>query len=72
MAATDRPFKCSVCRRGFRSHSSLVKHSEEHVAPRRCPNCGKQNASEKMRFCSRCGFSLTGVLSARRKRGPNT
>jgi hypothetical protein len=31
-----------------------------------CPNCGKQNASETMRFCSRCGFSLRGVLSARR------
>jgi zinc-ribbon domain len=26
-----------------------------------CPKCGHQQASEDMRFCSRCGFSLSGV-----------
>lgn len=27
-----------------------------------CPKCGQQQASEETRFCSRCGFLLTGVL----------
>jgi hypothetical protein len=26
-----------------------------------CPICGQQQASEETRFCSRCGFLLTGV-----------
>ena len=26
-----------------------------------CPNCGQQQASEEMRFCSRCGLALTGL-----------
>lgn len=30
-----------------------------------CPNCGQQDAG--VRYCSRCGFSLRGVLSVRRK-----
>jgi hypothetical protein len=28
-----------------------------------CPKCGQQQASDEMRFCSRCGFQL-GVVSA--------
>ncbi len=26
-----------------------------------CPKCGQQQLTEKTRFCSRCGFSLTGI-----------
>ena len=26
-----------------------------------CPRCGQQQASEEMRFCSRCGLPLAGV-----------
>ena len=26
-----------------------------------CPNCGQQQISDEMRFCSRCGFGLTGL-----------
>ena len=26
-----------------------------------CPNCGQQQISEEMRFCSRCGLALTGL-----------
>jgi hypothetical protein len=26
-----------------------------------CPNCGQQQISEEMRFCSRCGLPLTGL-----------
>lgn len=26
-----------------------------------CPKCGQQQVSEETRFCSRCGFLLTGV-----------
>lgn len=26
-----------------------------------CPNCGQQQVSDEMRFCSRCGFPLRGV-----------
>ena len=26
-----------------------------------CPNCGQQQISHEMRFCSRCGFSLSGL-----------
>ena len=26
-----------------------------------CPNCGQQQISEEMRFCSRCGLSLIGL-----------
>src|SRR4030095_72043 len=28
-----------------------------------CPICGQQQASEETRFCSRCGFLLTGVAA---------
>ena len=27
-----------------------------------CPQCGQQQASEFVRFCSRCGFPLEGVI----------
>src|SRR5215207_1065539 len=26
-----------------------------------CPNCGQQQVSDEMRFCSRCGLALTGL-----------
>lgn len=26
-----------------------------------CPKCGQQQVSEEIRFCSRCGFLLTGI-----------
>jgi len=26
-----------------------------------CPNCGQQQISEEMRFCSRCGLALSGL-----------
>src|SRR5215470_3240363 len=26
-----------------------------------CPNCGQQQISGEMRFCSRCGLALTGL-----------
>ena len=28
-----------------------------------CPQCGQQQASPEIRFCSRCGFPLQGVTS---------
>lgn len=27
-----------------------------------CPQCGQQQASSELRFCSRCGFPLAGVM----------
>src|ERR1700758_3328772 len=27
-----------------------------------CPRCGQQQASDTMRFCSRCGFAMEGVM----------
>ena len=27
-----------------------------------CPRCGQEQSSEQIRFCSRCGFLLTGVV----------
>src|SRR5947208_10147314 len=27
-----------------------------------CPRCGQQQATDSMRFCSRCGFSMEGVM----------
>lgn len=27
-----------------------------------CPRCGQQQATDSMRYCSRCGFSMEGVL----------
>jgi zinc-ribbon domain len=27
-----------------------------------CPQCGQQQASDSMRFCSRCGFPLEGAM----------
>ncbi|HYT49418.1 MAG TPA: zinc ribbon domain-containing protein [Pyrinomonadaceae bacterium] len=27
-----------------------------------CPRCGQQQATDSMRFCSRCGFSLEGTM----------
>lgn len=37
----DRPYRCPVCRRGFRSHPCLKGHMEEHAPSRQCRNCGK-------------------------------
>lgn len=42
MSSPDRPYQCPQCRRGFRSYPSLERHMQEHQAPRRCRNCGKQ------------------------------
>lgn len=28
-----------------------------------CPNCGQQQASDEIRFCSRCGLPLTGIAA---------
>ncbi|HVF22636.1 MAG TPA: zinc ribbon domain-containing protein, partial [Pyrinomonadaceae bacterium] len=27
-----------------------------------CPSCGQQQISDEMRYCSRCGLALTGLL----------
>lgn len=27
-----------------------------------CPNCGQQQISDEMRFCSRCGLALSGLM----------
>ncbi len=27
-----------------------------------CPRCGQQQVSDEMRFCSRCGMALTGLM----------
>ena len=32
-----------------------------------CPKCGHQQVSEGVHYCSRCGFSLKGILTVRRK-----
>ena len=39
---SNRGFRCSVCRRTFRSHGALERHfSSAHALPRQCRNCGK-------------------------------
>src|SRR5436853_7457022 len=30
-----------------------------------CPRCGQQQATESMRFCSRCGFAMEGTMQLR-------
>src|SRR6184192_2903636 len=27
-----------------------------------CPRCGQQQATDSMRFCSRCGFAMEGTV----------
>jgi len=51
MSSADRPFQCPVCRRGFRSYSSLKHHMDEHTPPRRCRNCGKQLRDDEYHRC---------------------
>jgi hypothetical protein len=34
-----------------------------------CPECGQQQASDEVRFCSRCGFQLAGVTGLLATRG---
>lgn len=34
-----------------------------------CPQCGQQQASDVVRFCSRCGFLLDGVIYLLRNNG---
>jgi transcription elongation factor Elf1 len=51
MATEERPFHCPVCRRAFRSHSSLKGHMNEHAAPRRCRLCGKRLRENEYHRC---------------------
>ena len=52
MPSTDRPFRCQVCRRHFRSGLSLKSHyDQEHAAPRKCGNCGKQLRDDEYHRC---------------------
>ncbi len=34
-----------------------------------CPQCGQQQTSDMVRFCSRCGFPLDGVIQLLHNRG---
>ena len=34
-----------------------------------CPQCGQQQVSESVRFCSKCGFPLDGVIQLLENRG---
>ena len=34
-----------------------------------CPQCGQQQISDETRFCSRCGFLLTGIISVMQNGG---
>jgi len=34
-----------------------------------CPQCGQQQVADDTRFCSRCGFSLTGIAEVMRNGG---
>lgn len=34
-----------------------------------CPQCGQQQSSDAVRFCSRCGFPLDGVIHLLHNRG---
>jgi hypothetical protein len=34
-----------------------------------CPQCGQQQVSENLRFCSKCGFPLDGVIQLLENRG---
>ena len=51
MASADRPFRCPVCYRRFRSHGSLATHMNEHTPPRRCRLCGKQLRDNEYHRC---------------------
>jgi uncharacterized C2H2 Zn-finger protein len=52
MPAEERPFRCPVCRRGFRSHGGLKRHLEsDHSTARRCRNCGKQLRENEYHRC---------------------
>lgn len=37
-----------------------------------CPECGQQQVSNEVRFCSRCGFQLAGVTGLLATRGATT
>lgn len=34
-----------------------------------CPQCGQQQISDETRFCSRCGFLLTGIITVMQNGG---
>src|ERR1039458_597976 len=51
MPSEDHPLRCPVCRRGYRSHSSLKSHLNEHTPTRRCRNCGKQLRDNEYHRC---------------------
>lgn len=34
-----------------------------------CPQCGQQQISDETRFCSRCGFLLTGIIAVMQNGG---
>jgi hypothetical protein len=38
------------------------QESQEHSFYMHCPQCGQQQVSNELRFCSRCGFPLGGVV----------
>jgi hypothetical protein len=49
---------------GTRAHVIQIAHrfKKEGFVQMHCPQCGQQQASSEMRFCSRCGFPLGGVV----------
>jgi hypothetical protein len=51
MPAEERRFHCRLCRRGFRSHTSLKSHMNEHATPRRCRLCSKQLRDNEYHRC---------------------
>ena len=51
MPSPDRPFRCPVCHRHFRSPFSLNHHTKEHASPRRCRTCGKRLRDTEYHRC---------------------
>ncbi|KAK2504537.1 hypothetical protein MC885_007408 [Smutsia gigantea] len=69
-APEERPYRCDICGRSFKQHSSLTQHQRIHTGekPYKCNQCGKAfslrsyliihqriHSGEKAYECSECG-----------------
>ena len=78
----DRPFKCSICEKGFKTNVALTNHTNVHMGlkPHQCKDCDSgfttsgelarhqryRHTLEKPHKCPECGYASVELSKLRR------